>query len=240
MTDQLRNLLLEKLLDWPFLLFLVAIFLFWRTGPHIIALVQNRKIEVELGGNKLSIGDAVEALDDESRQALDDFRRHQQQIDNLKARLATLEGNAVTRIAAAEAQGSGSTPAAAKDGTARTARKKAADEKPRSVAVLRSLQGVGAVLGSPKGPLNAADRKRVPAERGEAGARRKAASGRDEAFDRMLAAISASRFRWRSIERLAIEAGVSESKAHEILAAHHPHEVVLGKGKSGRAIARLP
>jgi hypothetical protein len=46
------------------------------------------------------------------------------------------------------------------------------------------------------------------------------------------------RFTWRTVERLAIEAGVSEGEAHEILAAHS-NEVVIGKSRDGKLIARL-
>jgi hypothetical protein len=37
---------------------------------------------------------------------------------------------------------------------------------------------------------------------------------------------------------LAIETGVTEAEAHAILAAH-PDEVILGKSKDGKLIARL-
>jgi class 3 adenylate cyclase len=57
-------------------------------------------------------------------------------------------------------------------------------------------------------------------------------------FRRMVAAMQNDRFSWRTIDRLAIESGVSEAEAHEILAAH-PGEVVLGKSRDGKLIARL-
>jgi DNA-binding response OmpR family regulator len=57
-------------------------------------------------------------------------------------------------------------------------------------------------------------------------------------FKRMVATMQDDRFDWRTVERLAIEAGVSESEAHEIL-AEHPGEVVLGKSRDGKLIARL-
>jgi hypothetical protein len=61
---------------------------------------------------------------------------------------------------------------------------------------------------------------------------------REVVFQRMMAAMQYNRFRWRTVERLAIEAGVTEAEAHEILAAH-PKEVVLGKSSNGKIIARL-
>jgi hypothetical protein len=52
------------------------------------------------------------------------------------------------------------------------------------------------------------------------------------------AALQDDRFSWRTVERLAIESGVDEAEAHEIL-ARHPGEVVLGKSHDGKLIARL-
>jgi two-component system OmpR family response regulator len=57
-------------------------------------------------------------------------------------------------------------------------------------------------------------------------------------FKRMVAAMQDDRFDWRTVERLAIESGVDETQAHEIL-AEHPGEVVLGKSREGKLIARL-
>jgi DNA-binding winged helix-turn-helix (wHTH) protein len=57
-------------------------------------------------------------------------------------------------------------------------------------------------------------------------------------FKRMVAAMQNDRFDWRTVDRLAIEAGVDEAEAHEIL-AEHPGEVVLGKSRDGKLIARL-
>jgi DNA-binding response OmpR family regulator len=57
-------------------------------------------------------------------------------------------------------------------------------------------------------------------------------------FKRMVAALQDNRYSWRTVERLAIEAGVEEAKAHEIL-AEHADEIVLGKSHEGKLIARL-
>jgi DNA-binding response OmpR family regulator len=57
-------------------------------------------------------------------------------------------------------------------------------------------------------------------------------------FKRMVAAMQDDRFDWRTVERLAIESGVNEAEAHEIL-AEHPGEVMLGKSRDGKLIARL-
>jgi hypothetical protein len=57
-------------------------------------------------------------------------------------------------------------------------------------------------------------------------------------FQRMVAAMSDNRFSWRTVERVALEAGVTEVEAHDILAAH-ARDVTLGKSKDGKLIARL-
>jgi two-component system OmpR family response regulator len=57
-------------------------------------------------------------------------------------------------------------------------------------------------------------------------------------FKRMVAALQDDRYSWRTIERLAIETGVEEAEAHEIL-AEHPDQIVLGKSHEGKLIARL-
>lgn len=61
---------------------------------------------------------------------------------------------------------------------------------------------------------------------------------RASAFKRMVAAMQDDRFAWRTIERLAVEAGVDEAEAREIL-AEHLDQVVLGKSHDGKLIARL-
>ena len=57
-------------------------------------------------------------------------------------------------------------------------------------------------------------------------------------YKRMVAVMQDNRFDWRTVERLAIDAGVNEAEAHEIL-AEHPGEVMLGKSREGKLIARL-
>ena len=61
---------------------------------------------------------------------------------------------------------------------------------------------------------------------------------REIVFQRMISVMSSNRFSWRTVERVALEAGVSEAEAHDILAAH-PHDVVLGRSKDGKVIVRL-
>jgi hypothetical protein len=58
------------------------------------------------------------------------------------------------------------------------------------------------------------------------------------AFKRMVEALQDDRFSWRTIERLAIESGVDEAEAREIL-GEHLDEVVLGKSREGKLIAKL-
>jgi DNA-binding response OmpR family regulator len=73
----------------------------------------------------------------------------------------------------------------------------------------------------------------TPAQPGASEEERRAA-----VFKRMVASMQDNRFDWRTVERLAIESGVNETEAHEIL-AEHPAEVVLGKSRDGKLIARL-
>ncbi|HJZ21914.1 MAG TPA: hypothetical protein VJ226_13205, partial [Bradyrhizobium sp.] len=58
------------------------------------------------------------------------------------------------------------------------------------------------------------------------------------AYKRMVEAMQGDRFSWRTVERLAVESGLEEAEAREIL-AEHLDEVVLGKSREGRLIARL-
>jgi len=64
------------------------------------------------------------------------------------------------------------------------------------------------------------------------------AGRRASAFRRMVEAMQDDRFNWRTVERLAIESGVDEAEAREIL-AEHLDQVVLGKSREGKLIARL-
>ena len=64
------------------------------------------------------------------------------------------------------------------------------------------------------------------------------AERRAEVFKRMVAGLQDDRFTWRTIERLAVEAGVDEAEAREIL-AEHPDQVTLGKSRDGKLLARL-
>jgi two-component system OmpR family response regulator len=64
------------------------------------------------------------------------------------------------------------------------------------------------------------------------------AERRAAAFKRMVEAMQNDRFSWRTVERLAVESGLEEAEAREIL-AEHLDEVVLGKSREGRLIARL-
>ncbi|MCB1492209.1 MAG: hypothetical protein KDJ77_10500 [Rhodobiaceae bacterium] len=172
--------LIETFFDWPALLFGLMVFILVRHGTALRDLLASRKVDVELGGNKFSLGDAVEAL---SEQSIDDVRIIQKKLD-------ALEG----RIAAVETVGGGAV-AAPGDQTRQTPTESAA-----------------------------------PADAPDDG----------EILKRIVRAIGSSRFVWRSVERLALEAGVSEERVHDILARHHLKEVVLGKSKAGRVIARLP
>lgn len=60
---------------------------------------------------------------------------------------------------------------------------------------------------------------------------------RKTAVHKMKAALANTEFRWRSVERLAIAAGIQEDEALSLLRTEL--DVVLGKGITGRRIARL-
>jgi hypothetical protein len=60
---------------------------------------------------------------------------------------------------------------------------------------------------------------------------------RKDALRRMKNALTTGKWRWRSIERLAVIGAVTESQAIDILRSDP--EVVLSRGKSGNQIARL-
>ena len=58
-----------------------------------------------------------------------------------------------------------------------------------------------------------------------------------DAYERIIDALSDENWVWRSIERLAVIGGITEDEALDIL--RRDSNVILGKGKSGRRIARL-
>jgi hypothetical protein len=59
----------------------------------------------------------------------------------------------------------------------------------------------------------------------------------DPVYERMRKALAEGKWAWRSIERLAAKAGVSEDVALAVLRVHP--EIDLSVGRSGRQIARL-
>lgn len=60
---------------------------------------------------------------------------------------------------------------------------------------------------------------------------------KENAIVKMKDGLQSHKYRWRSIERLAVMAGVTEEQAHDLLGGQN--DVVISKGKSGRIIARL-
>jgi len=60
---------------------------------------------------------------------------------------------------------------------------------------------------------------------------------RHDAAKRMIEALKDGKWRWRTLERISIIAGITESEAIKILRGNY--EVVLGQDKSGNHIARL-
>jgi two-component system OmpR family response regulator len=95
-------------------------------------------------------------------------------------------------------------------------------------AALRPVAGVTPPTTSPDPRLASTPAQPGPSEEGR----------RATVFKRMVAAMQDDRFNWRTVERLAIDSGVNEAEAHEIL-AEHPGEVMIGKARDGKLIARL-
>ena len=60
-----------------------------------------------------------------------------------------------------------------------------------------------------------------------------------EVFGLLLDSLRDSRFEWRSLERLAIENGLSEDEVMRLFRVYGQGVVRMGKGKSGRRIAKV-
>jgi hypothetical protein len=133
-------------------------------------LLSSRPIEVEFGGQKLKLGEAVEKFDQETDITREDLEALQHQIDTLKA-----GGEAL------------------------------------------------------KPPEDAPEVAPLP---------EKETVDDHDALERMKQMLRDSNFTWRSIKRLAVEAGVEEGAAHRML-ARDKRDIKLGLGKSGRPIARI-
>lgn len=126
--------------------------------------MSKRQVTVKVGGNEVTIGDAIETLADKTSVSVADIEALQTQIDALKPSIGTLSS---------------------------------ADE-------------------------SSLDTTDIPAA---------------DVVERLRNGLENSSYTWRSVERLALQAGISENRAHELL-ANQP-DVKTGRGKSGRVIARL-
>ena len=106
---------------------------------------------------------------------------------------------------------------------------------PAAAMVLVAVVGWKAWSNHPvlREPASASVQTAAPAAQPGPSAERRAA-----AFKRMVEAMQDDRFSWRTLERLAIESGVDEAEARDIL-AEHLDQVVLGKSREGKLIARL-
>jgi hypothetical protein len=179
---QIAFVLVERLLDWPFLLFVIlaaAIIVF--RDPLKQAL-RSGGVTVEWGDRKLTVGEAVQVIDDDLKETLDDFRTSMERIREAEGKIETL--NAAVAELQSKAEGAPSVGI----------------ESPRT---------------EPAAP-----------------------QGRERLWRTLEGSLSDARYRWRSTERLAIIAGVSQDEVREIL-REHPDEVVISRGKSGREIAGL-
>lgn len=177
-ASDLSAILIDRLLDWPFLgLLLVAVFvIIFR--KELRDVLRNRKVEVEIAGNKLTIGEAVEEIE---RTTEDGIVSLQESVLGLEKRFDEL------------------------------------------FAATRGAQEVG----------NDSEAGRVA----EAAAQPTAEDRSEIVWERVRKELLEGKYVWRTLERLALVSGSTREQVHEILASH-PGEVKIGRGKSGRTIAR--
>lgn len=165
LSPEIAHILVERLLDWPFLLFLLLVYILFAARSQLFDLLSTRQVKVKIGGNEVTIGEAINDLNNETSITAADLEALQTQIDALKPKTEDATGDV-------------------------------GDMEDKSAEVSSDL-----------------------------------------AISIMRSGLTDSRFTWRSIERLALEAGLSESEAHRLLAAEP--DITISKGKSGRIIARL-
>lgn len=117
-TSPSKKFLADSLLDWPFLLVLVIIYVLIRFYGPLGEAIKHRGFSFEIGGNKVSVGRAIEAMDEEMKDSLSGFqdtmervRDQQTQIDELKDAIVKLkEGTPVAEKIAIESAAAAQTP----------------------------------------------------------------------------------------------------------------------------------
>lgn len=175
--------LIERLLDWPFLLFLLCIGIFVMARTELFTLLSRRQVTVKIGGNEVTIGDAIERLNNETDVTGADLEALQTQINALKA-----QRNQQPEENQAEAQNAGDNIA--------------------NHQIHNRIQDDGP----------------APADT-------------NHVIDRLRDSLQNHKYTWRSIKRLALEAGITEAEAHALLAGQP--DIKIGLGKTGNTIARL-
>ncbi len=184
--DSFWLIVVRGLVDWPLLLsavLVVAIFIF---REPLKQLLRSGGITVVLGGGRITIGEAVQDIDDSLKESfkesLDDFRTSMEEIRKAEHKIEILEA---------------------------------------AVAELQSkAEGVPSVSIEPPQPEPTAPQ------------------ARERLWRTLEGSLNDARYRWRSTDRLAVIAGVSQDEVREIL-REHTDEVRISRGKSGREIAGL-
>jgi hypothetical protein len=177
---------LGKLLDWPFLLFIVLLGVLIAFQKEFRALLARRDISIKWGDHEIKLRDLSASIDKELDPIRDDLEGLRESPVVFPPGLTSQLINASVRRAidmsdaSAESSGSG------------TAQLVSGVTKEQRTSAIRN---------------------------------------------RLRAALQNSQFRWRSVERLAVTAGISESAVVDFLRGDP--EVRLSVGKSGRQIAGL-
>lgn len=183
--------IVERLLDWPFLGLLVVLVVVLAFRKELSDILRNRKFDVEIAGNKLTIGEAVEEIDRTTEDGIvtvqETVRKLEERLDEL---LAVVGG------------------------------------RPE-----KTTGGVKSARTEHDG--NSGKAKAEPV----AGAAPRATERDEIIWERVRRELLGGKFVWRTLERLALVAGATREEVHDILASH-PGEVKIGRGKSGRTIAR--
>lgn len=166
-TGDLPSIVIEGLLNWPFLAFLLALALLWFMRNDLVNLMKNKNITVSIAGNQVMIVDAVETI---NRETETEFVALQERVLGLEAKFDQLA------LATDDPELAGKLSAAASE------------------------------------------------------------KGDEEIWERLNSELQDGKYTWRTVDRLALVAGVAPEKVHTILARHD--DVRMGRSKSGRKIAR--
>jgi hypothetical protein len=82
--------LVQRLLDWPFLLFVVLAAAIYIFRDPLAQALRSGGVTVEWGDRKLTVGEAVQVIDDDLKETLDDFRTSMERIQAAEGKIETL------------------------------------------------------------------------------------------------------------------------------------------------------